>query len=93
MTQDHGLTPFEKAKGFFGLFSRLKHRHSSFLTLFQQKIINDSFPILTQNHGLTRLDNHEYRQPKIELFIEGLFDLFSSLQHRQSSFLALSKKV
>ena len=74
-TQNDGLTPFEKTKGFFGQFRRLKHRQSSFLTLFQQKIITDSFPISTQNRRLTPLENHAQN----ELFIRSLLVLFAVL--------------
>ena len=67
-TQNHGLTPF-------GQFRRLKHRQSSFLALFQQKITTDSFPILTQNRRLTPLENHAQN----ELFIRSLLVLFAVL--------------
>ena len=67
----------------FGLFSRLKHRQPSFVLLFwEQKQSKRNFPILTQNHGLTPLENPIWH-PKNE---SQSFRYFSCLKHRQNTF-------
>ena len=103
LTQNCELTPLEKSNiwqpqneifihSLFGLFSRLKHRQAFFLILFWQKTINKKLSNFHAKSWVNPFRKIQYGTPKIKVFINVLFDRFSRLKHRQSSFLTLFRQ-